>query len=488
MGVIAEHTTGGSAKANQPLVPVVVDLDGTLVKSDLLIEAAFAHLGRRPAALPGMAARLSRGKAAFKHWLAELHELEPRTLPYDEGVLGYIAQCKAEGRLVFLASASSARFVAAVADYLGLFDGWFASDRETNLSGHAKAACLLQAFGAQGFDYVGNRERDLEVWRHARTAVTIRASDQVLRRLSASDRPVVRLETPRQDWRAWIELLRVHQYAKNALVLVPLLTAHAFTIPAFVTAALTIVAFSLTASSVYVLNDLVDVAADRGHPSKRTRPLACGAIQPSQAIAVVPLLLIAGLSLAAAISLPVLGVVASYLAITTAYTFYIKRKLILDVVTLALLYTVRVIGGAVAIDALPISPWLLAFSLFIFTSLALLKRYIELVARIDGNLADASNRNYRKTDAPVIVALSAAAALNAITVLTLYMNSTQVAALYRRPEFLWLLCPLLIYWIGRAIVLAHRRVMQDDPIVFALRDNISRYTVICMVAIVAISI
>lgn len=479
-----DDLTQGRFKGEKPLV---VDLDGTLVRSDLLIESGFAELGRSPQSVLSIAAALFRGKAALKHRLAEAESFDPATLPYDPVVLDLIAEVRDGGRTVYLASASNGRLVEGVAQHLGVFDGWFASDSTTNLAGSAKAACLVANFGMRGFDYVGNDAADLAVWAEADEAITIRTSESVRRRLAKTGRPARHLDSEAPTWRTWAKLFRVHQYVKNALVFIPLMTSHSFNMPAIFAAVLAFIAYSLSASGVYVLNDLVDLAADRDHPTKRNRPLANGTIPILQAVLAVPLLLAAGLLVASAVSLPFLGMLGVYLALTTAYSFDLKRRLIVDVVALAMLYTLRVIGGAVAIQVLP-SQWLLAFSMFMFTSLALLKRYIELTRRLDANQSDPSNRNYRISDHQVVMAMAAAAGFNAVTVTALYVSSDAVNGLYRRPQALWLVCPLLMYWIGRALVMADRRQIDDDPIVFAIRDRNSRYAIVCILAIVALAI
>ena len=269
--------------------------------------------------------------------------------------------------------------------------------------------------------------------------------------------------------RPWVSLLRVHHWAKNGLVFVPLVTAQRFDLLAFGQAIGAFMAFSLAASAVYILNDIVDLDADRQHPSKKFRPLAAGVVPIRAALTLVPPLLAAALYIAATVSAALAAVLLAYLALTTAYTFLLKRKMLVDVLTLASLYTMRVGAGAVAISV-PMSEWLLAFSMFIFTALALTKRYVELATRIDKNLSDAANRNYRKSDLDIVAALAAAAGYNAVTVFALYISSDAVRPHYRHPEALWLICLILMYWLGRALLLAHRRLMNDDPIVFALRD------------------
>jgi 4-hydroxybenzoate polyprenyltransferase len=236
------------------------------------------------------------------------------------------------------------------------------------------------------------------------------------------------------------------------------------------------IAFSLCASSVYILNDLVDLQADRTHPTKRQRPLANGTIPLLNGVLAIPVLLIASLLVAASVSLPFLGVLLGYFALTTAYSFVLKHKMLVDAVALAMLYTIRVVGGAVAIDVV-VSEWLLAFSMSIFMSLALIKRYIELSIRLAANMPDPLDRNYKIGDLTIIAALAAAAGFNAVTVFALYISTYSVRELYSRPGLLWLACPVLMYWIGRSLMMAHRGLMDDDPIVFALKDRISFLTI-----------
>jgi 4-hydroxybenzoate polyprenyltransferase len=262
----------------------------------------------------------------------------------------------------------------------------------------------------------------------------------------------------------------VHQWAKNLLVFLPLLTGHWFTRVAIAHAVEAFVAFSVAASAIYIVNDLVDLGADRKHPSKRRRPLAAGTVPLRAALLAAPALLILAITLSFSINKLFAAVLCTYLALTTAYTFVLKRKIMVDVVALAALYTLRVIGGAAAIGAVP-SEWILGFSMFIFTAMALVKRYVELAAKIDAGLPDATDRNYRKSDLSVIAAIAASAGFNAVTVFALYISSDTAKQLYRHPHALWLVCPVMMYWIARALIVAHRRAMHDDPIVFALKDR-----------------
>ncbi len=452
-------------------VPLVVDLDGTLIRTDLLVESSAAYLGATPLMTGHLLRALSRGKASLKTHVAARVAIDAANLPYNPSVIDLIETARSEGRRVYLASASHESYVKAIAEHLGLFDGWFASDAGINLSSTAKADLLVHHFGERGFDYIGNDRADLAVWSKARQAIVVGATSKIVRAARAvQPSSVVVVEREENRWKYWRKLLRLHQWAKNGLLFVPLLAAQRFDIGSILLAIAAFFAFSLTSSAIYVINDLVDIDADRRHPTKKNRPLAAGTVPILEAIVVPPILITVALGAGFAISLWFGIALCVYLATTTAYTFSLKRKMAIDVVVLAGLYTLRVLAGAAAISV-PVSEWLLAFSMFIFTSLALIKRYIELAARIDADLPDSTSRGYRKADLDIVAALAAASGFNAVTVFALYISSSTVHQLYSRPQFLWLVCPILLYWLARALMLAHRRHMDDDPIAFALGDK-----------------
>lgn len=456
-------------------MPLVVDLDGTLVRSDLLVEGAWGLFGTHPVRALSMLAWLWRGRARLKRRVAESTVLDPTLLPYNAPVVERIAQARRAGRKVYLASASDERQVAAVARHLGMFDGWFGSDGVTNLKGAAKARRLTEAFGDGGFDYIGDAHADIPVWKCARVGVVVSRSARLARRVASLGKQVERITTEPPTATTCFRLLRPHQWSKNLLVGVPLLTSHLFTLEAAVNVLLAFAAFCLGASSVYVLNDMVDVLADRGHPTKRTRPFASGELGLGFGGLIAPALFAAGALTASWVSSAFLAVVISYCVASIAYTLVLKRKMFIDVVTLAGLYTIRVIGGAVAIGVI-VSHWILAFSMFIFVALALVKRWSELTTRLEAGLPDPANRNYRRGDVPVLMSLAAAAGYSAVIVFSLYLSSDAVVPLYRAPQILWLAVPLLTYWISRLLLLTHRRLVHDDPVVFALRDRISLAT------------
>ncbi|MCA1510373.1 UbiA family prenyltransferase [Bradyrhizobium sp. NBAIM01] len=468
--------------------PLVVDLDGSLLLTDMLYESALN-------ALPALGLRgdfaviwaAANGKAAVKDQLARSSELDYATLPYNACVLEFIQAAKARGRKVYIATAANARHAKGIADHLGVFDGWFASDTKVNLSGRLKAEILMAAFGKYGFDYIGNDASDLPVWELANKAYGVGLSNSVRNRLVALKGTYVALEGRKADTGAWFRALRAHQYVKNLLIFVPALTSHQIALANMITDVIAFLAFCACASAVYILNDLLDLRSDRAHVNKRGRPFASGLLQLHAGLLMIPALFFISLMLATTISLEFVEVLLGYFMLTSAYSIYFKRQMLMDVIVLAMLYATRIVAGGVAVE-IQISQWLLTFSIFIFTSLALIKRYVELATRLDRGLPDRSNRDYKIGDLDVVAALIAAAGLNAVTIFAFYVTSPDVQTLYRHPKALWLICPILLYWIARNLMMAHRRLMDDDPIVFALRDRMSAISIGSIVAIVLIAI
>jgi 4-hydroxybenzoate polyprenyltransferase len=477
--------TPSSAVGDAQAHALCVDLDGTLLNSDLLYESLLALLARHPLYLFLLPFWLLQGKAALKRQIAARVTLAPEHLPYNLRVLELLRTTAQRPRV--LCTASDALLVAPIAAHLGLFERVIASDGERNLSGAHKAQALVDAFGERGFDYVGNGKVDLAVWQYAAGAWVVNNDDGLAR--AAAQRTTVHAHwsaPPRAG--AWFKALRLHQWLKNLLVFVPLLTAHRFLEPeAVAQSLLAFAAFSLCASGVYVLNDLLDLSADRQHQRKRHRPFAAGRLPLLHGLLIAPLLTVCGLLVALACSPAFAGVLLIYYAATLAYSLRLKRVVMLDVVLLAGLYTVRIIGGTIAIDA-ELSFWLLAFSMFIFLSLALLKRYTELHAMLARGRTTASGRGYGVDDLPLLQSLGAAAGYIAVMVMALYINSPESIELYRNPKLLWFICPVLLYWVSRAWVIAHRGDMHDDPIVFAATDRPSQVVaVLCaLFALVAI--
>ena len=456
-------------------LPLVVDLDGTLIKTDLLLETANQFAARHPLRIFRLLARSSGSRSSLKARLADECVIDPAFLPYNERLVAWLRREKEQGRRLVLATASHCLLAEAVQRHLGLFDEVLATEGEVNLKSERKRDLLVSLYGEQGFDYVGNHAADLVVWRAARQAYVVGGSPRLAARARAQGTMVQEIDDHRRSrLRAVGGALRPHQWVKNLLLLLPLFAAHAYRDTASAWhAVLGLVVFCLLASSVYVLNDLADVEDDRHHPLKRRRPFASGDLSLVAGWVAWPLLLIAACVLAGFFLPPLfLGGLATYLVLTLAYSFRLKQLAILDVLTLAALYTLRVAAGAAAISVQP-SFWLLAFSMFFFLSLAFIKRYCELKSAPIGDGERIRGRGYVRGDLEVVSTLGVAAGYIAILVLALYVNDSPTTQLYRSPRLIWLACPVLLFWISRAWLIAHRGDMHDDPIVFALKDPVS---------------
>lgn len=451
-------------------IALCIDCDGSLIRTDLLHESVFRLLKTAPWLVFLLPFWLLRGKAHLKERLAHRVSLDVGLLPMNENVLALARAARAANRRVVLATASHHRPAQALAAHLGLFDEVLATEGSVNLAGATKRARLVSRFGERGFDYVGNGRSDLPVWASARQAVVV-SSQAALARAAAAVTTVERvIAPPRAGLRAYLRGLRLHQWLKNLLVFVPLVAAHHVHVRAeLVQAVLAFFAFSLCASAVYVLNDLLDLEADRRHLRKRQRPFAAGLIPLWHGAALVPLLLGAALAIALMLPRAFVLVLGAYFACTLAYSLLLKRQVIVDVLLLAGLYTVRVIAGAAATAIAP-SFWLLAFSMFLFLSLAMVKRYAELQLTLAQNQEGAAGRGYVVQDLPVLMSIGTGSGLVAVLVFALYINSPETRANYTQPLWLWLVPPLLLYWISRIWMKVRRGEVDDDPVVFAARD------------------
>jgi 4-hydroxybenzoate polyprenyltransferase/phosphoserine phosphatase len=456
-----------------PSPPVlVVDLDGTLIRSDLLHESFWSALARNWT-VPFVALRhMLNGRAELKHWLAGRSRIDVTTLPYDPLVLEMIAARRAEGGRIMLVTAADHGLAERVAAHLGLFDEVAGSDGSTNLKGAEKAALLLQAYGPKGFDYLGDARVDLPVWAEAAQSYTLHAPAGLRASVDAVAPGAVHLGAAqgwlRPAWRA----MRPHQWLKNLLVFVPVLAAHEMALPPMSAATPAFLAFCLSASAVYVLNDLLDLRADRSHPRKRKRPFASGDLPIQAGVWLFAGLALAGLAIGALVGAEFAALLVLYQVATAVYSLFLKRRAVIDICTLAGLYTLRIVAGGVA-TGITLSVWLLAFSTFFFFSLAASKRLAELseLDSIGGRLA--AGRGYRVEDLPLVAGMALSSGYLAVLVMALYINVPEVQALYTRPEFLWGVCPVLLYWISRVVLWAHRGEMPDDPVVFAMRDRTS---------------
>jgi 4-hydroxybenzoate polyprenyltransferase/phosphoserine phosphatase len=462
-----------SADAGQSRLPLVVDLDGTIVATDTLLESALRLIRRQPWLIGRLAAWLTRGRAVLKAETASRSNLDPACLPYRTEVIEYLRTARAGGRKVVLATAANRSIAENVAAHLDVFDEVLASSRTLNLKGRAKRDELVKAFSYKGFDYIGNSDSDIPVWEASSTGHVAGA----MRRLpdaarSSGTREGRVFAGPRAGIAAWLREIRVYQWVKNLLVFVPALLNHRIDGGILKNLTITFLGFSFIASGAYITNDLCDLDSDRKHPRKCRRPLAAGEISIARGVAAAVCLLAGGFSVAALAGLPLVACLAAYLAVTFLYSAFVKGKPILDVVTLAMLYTLRVYTGGIVSKAY-ISPWCFQFSIFLFLSLAFVKRYSEL-RRLRWQHQDAApGRNYRLRDLGIVSQAGIGSGLLAGLVLALYLNGGEIQRLYPHPQMLWAVCPLFIYWIVRVWLVAHRGNMYDDPLVFAFRDRVS---------------
>jgi 4-hydroxybenzoate polyprenyltransferase len=466
--------------------PIVVDLDGTLTSTDTLLESLVRAIKRDVLNLPRALLCLTKGRPAFKAFAASQACLSAKDLPYRAGLLDYLREQRQRGRSIVLATAAHRSIANAVAAHLGLFDKVLATDAGVNLKGEAKLKAIREAVGSR-FVYAGDSAADLFVWKHAEAAILVGTTPALRGAVCRATRIENEFARERATLATWLRALRVHQWLKNLLLFVPLLTGFSFfDAGRLVTMLVAFFAFSLAASATYVLNDLWDLDSDRAHPRKRYRPFAAGHIPILHGLLAAAGLLALALVMGGAVSTGFLFTLLFYLALTTLYSLKLKRYVLLDILTLSLLYTVRIIAGAVAANE-PVSDWLLAFSVFIFLSLALVKRCSELVSLQRVGSTTAAGRDYHATDMIVLWPLGVGAALCSVVVFGLFVQDAETAGRYASPQLLWLVAFGLIYWLSRLWIKSARGEMDDDPVVYAIRNRTSRRTMLGIVAIVLLA-
>lgn len=459
--------------ATTRLRPLCVDLDGTLVKSDTLVDSLLALARRHPFRVLALPGRLFHGKAAFKAYVGQQVQLDVAHLPYNRKLLIFLGEERARGRALYLATGADGRLAQRVADYLGIFSGVLGSDGQINLTGNRKLDGLRSRLGACEFDYVGNDTPDLPLLERAAEPSVANPSLRLRRRLKARGiRPARTFEERNRPLGALVKELRPHQWIKNLLVVLPLLLAHVVIRNRLLAALLAFCCFSLAASATYIVNDLLDLEADRLHPQKRLRPFASGDLQPLSGLLVAAVFLLLAIAGARLLPLAFLGWLLLYIASTLAYSLYLKRIELVDVVMLSGLYTLRLLAGSAATRS-HISPWLAGFSVFLFFSLAIVKRFAELENLRSSGSVPRNGRGYLVADLNQLRSFGTSSAFAAVVVFAIYISSQEVMTLYRRPEVLWLIMPLMILWLCRVWLLASRGNLNEDPLVFALTDKMS---------------
>jgi 4-hydroxybenzoate polyprenyltransferase len=463
-------------------IVIAVDLDGTLTLTDTLHESVVALVRDNPLSLFALPFWLLQGKAALKAKVADRVDLDVTTLPYNQPLIDWLKENRAAGKKIVLCTATNERIAHAVAQHLQLFDEVIASDAATNIKSGNKRKALEERFGANGFDYAGNSSADIEVWAGARQAIVVNASGEVKDK-AARVATVSKVFPPQAITLShWRRVFRVHQWLKNALLFVPLLAAHQLgNIQSLSTLLLAFISFSLCASAVYMANDLLDLDSDRKHPRKRNRPFAAAAVPIYAGAVLAPVFAIASLALGLLVGTAFTVWLVIYFLLTCAYSLWLKRLALIDCLTLAALYTLRIIAGAAAV-AISLSFWLLAFSVFIFLSLAFVKRYAELQVQAGIGNSHAHGRGYAVTDAPLVQTLGIAAGYAAVMVLALYLHGETVVTLYAQPELIWFAVPLMLFWVSWVWMKAHRGEMHDDPIVFAIKDKASLVVAVSIAA------
>jgi 4-hydroxybenzoate polyprenyltransferase/phosphoserine phosphatase len=486
--------------------PLCVDLDGTLVKSDTLVDSALALARHHPADLLKLPGWLLQGKAALKRHLTAAVDLNVAHLPYNRQILQYLEQQHAAGRPIYLATAADSTLAQRIADHLGLFTGVIASDGTLNLAGNNKLAAFRRQFGDSGaFSYIGNALPDLPLLQHCHQPMVANPTASLRAALrSARITPVRVFNEQVSPLKAWPKAIRIHQWAKNVLIFLPLLLAHSRDRGLIAAAAVAFLSFGLCASATYIVNDLLDLEADRQHPRKRRRPFASGDLSAITGVVVVLLFLAASAALALAVphivkavsptlvlvppyQISFFGWLCIYLVTTLAYSLRLKRAVLVDVVVLSGLYTIRILAGSAA-TGVAVSTWLASFSIFFFLSLAFVKRFAELESLRERGGDSASGRGYHVADIEQLRSFGTASGYASVVVFTLYISNLDAAELYHHTNRLWLLVPILLLWLSRLWLQASRGLLDEDPVVYAVTDKRSLLLGLLVVIVILISL
>lgn len=458
--------------------PLAVDLDGTLIRSDMLHETALNSSQKSLLGILLWPFYLIIGKAFLKKKIAEHANFEVNLLPYRQDFLDFLKERKLQGQKLILCTASDQSVANKISEHLGIFDEVMASNGTKNLAGRNKANELIDRFGEGAFEYAGNSFEDLYVWKHSSSAILVSANLKLVNAASklTNISMIFQSDDSTTKLKAIFKSLRAHQWLKNLLIFMPVIASHQLNQQDnLVTISLVFFAFSFCASSVYILNDLFDLESDRAHPRKCNRPFASGKLSILFGVFLAPTLLLISVLLSINIGYQFLFWMAIYFVITCAYSLRLKKLVLIDCIVLALLYTLRIVAGASAFG-MPLSFWLLAFSVFLFLSLAFVKRYAELEVQIINGVKKINGRGYYTSDAPILQTLGIASGFASTLVLALYLNSDAVLELYKVPQFIWGAILVLLFWISWIWIQAHRGNMHDDPLVFAIKDRISIFS------------
>jgi 4-hydroxybenzoate polyprenyltransferase/phosphoserine phosphatase len=474
------------AKPAELLSPTLcVDLDGTLIRGNLLWECVLILLKTRPATLLLLPFWLLSGRASLKRKIAAQVHLDPARLPYRQPVVDLLRKEKSAGRYIALVTAADRDLAETIAGHLRLFDEVHGSQGEINLKGAEKAAFLAAHFARNGYEYIGDSAADVEVWRNARAAYVVGTPARADQAASVTMLKGTILEQ-RASVRTWVNAIRGHHWAKNLLLFLPLILSHNLAPELIVRTAVGFALFGFCASGLYILNDLLDLHSDREHPWKKERPFAAGRISIPEGLAASALSLFAAIALGFVLDLQFGAALLGYASLTMLYSLYLKKIALLDVFILSGFYSFRILAGAV-ISATPLSQWFLGFSMFFFLSLAMAKRYSELVHATDLISTGNSGRGYHTQDRALILALGVGSSFSAVVIFSLYVHSQDVLLLYSSPQLLFMLCPIILYWLSRTWLLAHRGELKEDPVTLAIRDPVSYGVAMVFAVVIAAS-
>jgi 4-hydroxybenzoate polyprenyltransferase/phosphoserine phosphatase len=467
--------------------PLCVDLDGTLIKSDTLIDSLLVLVRAEPLTALKVPFWVTKGKAALKERVTSIVSLDVAHLPYNRTLLTYLEEQHASGRKLYLATGADTKIATRIADHLGIFEGVLSSDGRVNLTGHNKLASLKERFES-GFDYVGNARPDLPLLAGASEPMVANPDMALTALLKARKITISRtFEDRKPAIRAISKALRPHQWAKNVLLLIPLLLAHSLALPTVTAVLAGFLCFSLCASATYIVNDLLDIEADRRHPKKRLRPFASGDLAPQIGAAMALAFLVIAFTGAWLLPAGFFAILTVYLITNLSYSLFFKRVVLVDVILLSGLYAIRLLAGGAAAQV-AISPWLGGFSIFLFLSLAMVKRFSELQNTRNRGHVPSAVRGYVLADIEQLRSFGTASAYAAVVVFSLYISGHDIVPLYRHPVRMWLIMPFMILWLSRVWLLAGRGELDEDPVLFALTDRMSILIGLCVVVIVLLAL
>ena len=470
------------------IAPLCVDLDGTLVKSDTLVDSLLVMLRMRPTAIFKLPSRLLQGKAAFKAFVTDSVSLDVAHLPYNSTLLQFLRSEKARGRVLYLATGADERLARRVAAHLGIFKDVLGSDGTINLTGARKLEFLQIRLNSAAFGYIGNDTPDLPLLAHSVEPMVANPSFGLRMGMRTRGLHAVRaFNEGRHPLQALLKAVRLHQWAKNLLIFIPLFLSHSLSVSKLLMALAAFCCFSLTASSAYIVNDLLDIEADRRHPRKRLRPFASGDLSAFAGIGIALIFLLLALAGGRLLAGGFYGWLLLYLATTLTYSWYLKKIALVDVIVLSGLYILRLLAGSAATST-PISHWLAGFSMFLFLSLAIVKRFAELENLRASNSSARNGRGYLLADLDQLRSFGTASAYAAAVVLAIYISGVDVMKLYHQPRLLWLIVPLMILWLNRIWLLASRGQLDEDPVAFALTDRMSQLIGVTVVVIAMLAL